>query len=74
MVRPGIIGLQRGHVMEPKALAVIFIAGLVFVGIFVGGFFMPGIWRPIMITAGAVGCIAWLGGALWLASALNSDR
>lgn len=59
--------------MEPRALIVIFGSLALLVSIFVGGFWAPGIWKPIMIGVGGAGGIAWLGFALWLGNAMNSD-
>lgn len=59
--------------MEPRAYVVIFGSLAAVIGLFVGGMYAPSPWAPIMITLGAVGCIAWLIAALYLANAMNSD-
>lgn len=59
--------------MEPRFYVVVF-GSLAFVlGLFIGGFYAPSPWGPIMIALGAIGCIAWLGSAIHLANAMNTD-
>lgn len=59
--------------MEPRAYVVIFGSLAATLGLFIGGFYAPSPWAPIMITLGAVGGIAWLIAAFYLANAMNSD-
>lgn len=59
--------------MEPRFWVVVFGSLAAVLGVFIGGFYVPSPWAPIMITAGAVGGIAWLGAAFWFANAMNTD-
>lgn len=61
--------------MEPRFYVVIFGSLALALGIFIGGFYVPSPWAPIMITIGAVSCIAiaWVIAAFYLANAMNTD-
>ncbi len=59
--------------MEPRFRIVVFGSLAAVLGIFIGGFYVPSPWAPIMITAGAVGGIAWVLFFVWFAIQMNSD-